>query len=157
MKCPVLTIAWVFIELTINYKNSLWEVIWSVAVSENSMFPLTLYFYFFNFNVLNTISIHSWKRGVDIFISTYSKWRNFRGINCREFYFGHFAGIDFGELGFTQIFAVHKFLKYFAGINFRESLTLKDFAEIYFRESTFWGSKKKFNFAKFSCSENFFP
>ena len=57
----------------------------------------------------------------------------------------------------TQIFAVHKFLKHFAVIDFRESLMLKDFAGIYFRESTFWGSKKEFNFAKFSSRENFCP
>ena len=38
------------------------------------------------------------------------KGRNFRG-NFREFFSGHFAGINFLELGFT---------KDFAGINFRE-------------------------------------
>ena len=46
----------------------------------------------------------------------------------------------------TSIFAVHQFLKNYAGINFCGSQILKNFAEIDFRESTFWGSKKVENF-----------
>ena len=48
----------------------------------------------------------------------------FAGINFREFLFGHFAGIIFRELGFTQDFA---------GINFRELSLTKNFAGINFR------------------------
>ena len=72
----------------------------------------------------------------------------------------------------TQIFAFHKFLKNFAGINFRESPILKDFAGINFRESpilkdfaginfresTFSGVKKGIYFREFSQnSRNFLP
>ena len=48
------------------------------------------------------------------------------GINLRDSFFGHFAGINFRELGFTEDFA---------GINFRELSLTKDFAGINFRES----------------------
>ena len=48
----------------------------------------------------------------------------FAGINFREFFFGHFAGIDFRELAFTEDFA---------GINIRELSLTKDFAGINFR------------------------
>ena len=41
----------------------------------------------------------------------YLKGRNFPGFNFRDFFFGHFAGINFRELGF---------IKDFAGINFRD-------------------------------------
>ena len=54
------------------------------------------------------------------------KGRNFRGINFREFFFGHFAGIKFREFGFTEDFA---------GINFRELSLTRDFTETYFRKS----------------------
>ena len=49
----------------------------------------------------------------------------YAGINFREFFFGHFAGIIFRELGFTEDFP---------GINFRELSLRKDFAGINFRE-----------------------
>ena len=54
----------------------------------------------------------------------YLKGRNFRG-----FFFGHLAGINFRELGFSEDFA---------GINFRELNLTKDFAEINFRESALY-------------------
>ena len=59
----------------------------------------------------------------------------FAGINFHKFFFGHFAGINFRELGFTEDFT---------GINFRELSLTKDFVGIYFRESAlqrFRGSK----------------
>ena len=43
-----------------------------------------------------------------------------------EIFFGHFAGINFRALGFTEDFV---------GINFRELSLTKDFAGINFRES----------------------
>ena len=43
----------------------------------------------------------------------------FTGINFRDFFFRHFAGINFRELGFTEDFA---------GINFCESVLFKDLA-----------------------------
>ena len=57
----------------------------------------------------------------------------FTGINFREFFLGHFAGINFRELGFTVDFAGIDFrelslTKDFEGINFRESALFKDFA-----------------------------
>ena len=65
------------------------------------------------------------------------------GINFREFFFRHFAGISFRELGFTEDFA---------GINFHELSLTKDFAEINFRESAlyddFAGGNLKFTFKK---------
>ena len=52
-----------------------------------------------------------------------------------NFFFGHFAGINFRELGFTEDFAGINFrelslTKDFAGINFRESALYKDFAGV---------------------------
>ena len=57
------------------------------------------------------------------------------GINFREFFFRHFAGISFRELGFTEDFAGINFRelslrKDFAGINFRELSLTKDFPEV---------------------------
>ena len=57
------------------------------------------------------------------------------GRNFREFFFGHFAGINFREFGFTEDFAGINFrelslTKDFAGINFRESALFKDFAGV---------------------------
>ena len=57
------------------------------------------------------------------------------GRNFREFFFGHFAGIDFREFDFTEGFAGINFhelrlAKYFAGINFRESALYKDIAGV---------------------------
>ena len=49
----------------------------------------------------------------------------FAGINFREFFYGHFPGIYFRKLGFTEDFA---------GINFREFSLTKDFSEINFHE-----------------------
>ena len=59
----------------------------------------------------------------------------FAGINSREFFYGHFAGINFRELGFPEDFAGINFrelnlTKDFAGINFRESAPYKDFAGV---------------------------
>ena len=50
----------------------------------------------------------------------------FAGINFREFFSGHFARINFRELGFTENFA---------GINFRKLSLTNDFAVINFCES----------------------
>ena len=54
----------------------------------------------------------------------------FAGINFREFS-GHFMGINFPELGFTEDFAGINFRKLcnqeFPGINFRKSALYKDF------------------------------
>ena len=52
-----------------------------------------------------------------------------------RFFFGHFTGINFRELGFTEDFAEINFrelslTKDFAGINFRESAHFKDFAGV---------------------------
>ena len=47
----------------------------------------------------------------------------FAGINFREFFFGHFAEINFRELGFTEDSA---------GINFRELSLRRDFAGLIF-------------------------
>ena len=57
------------------------------------------------------------------------------GINFREFFSGHIAGINFREWGFTEDFAGINFrelslTKDFAGINFRESALFKDFAGV---------------------------
>ena len=61
----------------------------------------------------------------------------------------------------TLIFAVHEFLKNFAGINFRKSPILKTFAGVNFRELTFWGVKKGIYFREFGQnsrnSRNFLP
>ena len=59
----------------------------------------------------------------------------FAGINFREFFLGHFAGIKFCELSFTEDFAGINFREFsltkdFAGINFRESALFKDFAGV---------------------------
>ena len=56
-----------------------------------------------------------------------------RELIFANFFFGHFAGINFRELGFTEDFAGINFrelslTKDFAGINFRESALFKDFA-----------------------------
>ena len=60
----------------------------------------------------------------------------FAGINFRECFLGYFAGINFGELGFTADFVGINFrafslTKDFAGINFHESALYKDFAGVY--------------------------
>ena len=62
----------------------------------------------------------------------------FTGINFWEFFFGHFAGINFRELGFN---------KDFAGINFRELSLTKDFAGINFRECALYKDFVGVNFA----------
>ena len=59
----------------------------------------------------------------------------FAGIISREFFIGHFAGINFREWGFTEDFAginsrELSFTKDFVGINFRESALFKDFAGV---------------------------
>ena len=64
-----------------------------------------------------------------------------RELIFANFFFGHFAGINFCEFGFTEYFAGINFRelcfnKDFAGINFRELCLTKDFAGINFREST---------------------
>ena len=51
-------------------------------------------------------------------------------------FFGHSAGINFRELGFTEDYAVINFREFsltkdFAGINFRESALYKDFTRVY--------------------------
>ena len=61
----------------------------------------------------------------------------FVGIDFREFFFGHFAVINFRELGFAEDFAGINFLELsltndFAGINFRESALFKDFTRVNF-------------------------
>ena len=53
----------------------------------------------------------------------------FAGIKFREFFSGHFAGINFRKSGFN---------KDFVGINFRALCLTKDFAGINFRESAFY-------------------
>ena len=55
----------------------------------------------------------------------------FAGINFHEFFSGHFVGINFRKLGFTEDFAginVRKLsvIKDFAGTNFRKSVLYKD-------------------------------
>ena len=60
------------------------------------------------------------------------------GINLREFFFGNFAGINFREFCFTEVFA---------GINFRELSLTKDFAGINFRECALYKDFKGVNFA----------
>ena len=70
----------------------------------------------------------------------------FAGINIREFFFGHFAEINFREFGFT---------KDFAGINFRESGLTKDFAGINFRERDLYKDFAAINFA--FALRNIFP
>ena len=61
----------------------------------------------------------------------------FTGIYFREFFFWHFAGINFREFCFTEVFAGINFrelslTKDIAGINFRESALFKDFAGLNF-------------------------
>ena len=61
----------------------------------------------------------------------------FTGINFREFFSGHFAEINFRELGFSKDFARINFrelslIKDFAGINFRECALYKDFVGVNF-------------------------
>ena len=56
-------------------------------------------------------------------------------MNFREFFFRHFAGTNFRELGFTEDFARINFrelglTKDFAGISFRKSVIFKDFAGV---------------------------
>ena len=46
-----------------------------------------------------------------------------------NFFFGHFAGINFREFGFTEDYT---------GINFRELSLTKDFAGINFREGALY-------------------
>ena len=58
------------------------------------------------------------------------------------------------------MFAVHQFLKNFAGINFHESPISKISRELIFANRHFRESEKEFNFAKFarfSSRKNFFP
>ena len=74
------------------------------------------------------------KQRNDILLSTLRE-EIFAGINFREFFFVHFAGINFCELGFTEDFTVINFRKLslrkdFAGINFRELSLTKDFPEV---------------------------
>ena len=59
----------------------------------------------------------------------------FARFTFREFFFGHFAGINFREFSFTEDFAGINFrdlslTRNFAGINFRESALFKDFAGV---------------------------
>ena len=59
----------------------------------------------------------------------------FAGIISREFFIGHFAGINFREWGFTEDFAGINFralslTKDFVGTNFRESALFKNFAGV---------------------------
>ena len=59
----------------------------------------------------------------------------FAVINFANFFFGHFAGINFYKLGFTDDFTEINFRELsltsdFAGINFRESAFFKDFAGV---------------------------
>ena len=59
----------------------------------------------------------------------------FAGINFRELFSRHFAGINFCELAFTEDFAEINFRKLsltkdFAGINFRESALFKNFVGV---------------------------
>ena len=62
----------------------------------------------------------------------------FAGINFREFFVGHFAEINFRELGFN---------KDFAGINFQELSLNKDFAGFDFRECALYKDFVGINFA----------
>ena len=55
-----------------------------------------------------------------------------------NFFFEHFAGINFRELGFNKDFAGINFREFsltkdFAGINFRKSALYKDFTGVYFK------------------------
>ena len=62
----------------------------------------------------------------------------FAGIKFREFFSGHFAGINFRKSGFN---------KDFVGINFRALCLTKDFAGINFRESAFYKDFAGVNFS----------
>ena len=69
----------------------------------------------------------------------YLKGRNFRGNSFPRIFFGHFAGINFRELGLSEDFAgIHfrelSLTKDFAGINFLESALFKDFAGPWFMD-----------------------
>ena len=70
--------------------------------------------------------------------SFYLKGRNFREHWFSRIFFGHFAGINFRELGFNEDFA---------GINFRELSLTKDFAGINFRECALYKGFVGVNFA----------
>ena len=61
----------------------------------------------------------------------------FPHLTFANFFFGHFAGINFRELDFNKDFASINFhqlssTKDFAGIDFRESAPYKDFTEVNF-------------------------
>ena len=64
----------------------------------------------------------------------------------RIFFSGHFAGINFRELGLTEDFA---------GINFRESSLTKDIAGIKFRESALYKDFAEANST--FCLKKIFP
>ena len=69
-------------------------------------------------------------------VSDYLKEKFSRELIFANFFFGHFAGINFRELGFTEDFAGINFREFslakdFAGINFRESVLYKDFTGVY--------------------------
>ena len=68
-------------------------------------------------------------------VSDYLREKFSRELIFANFFFGHFAGINFHALGFTENFAGINFrelslTKDFAGINFRKSALFKDFAGV---------------------------
>ena len=84
-----------------------------------------------------TISSTSFFQTIFNVLSTLSK-EIFAVINVREFFSGHFAGINFRELSST---------KDFVGINFRELGLIKDFTGINFRERNLYKYFEGINFA----------
>ena len=68
-------------------------------------------------------------------LSEYLKGRHFCGNSFSRISLGHFAGIDFRELGFIEDlegidFRELSLTKDFAGIDFRESALFKDFGRV---------------------------
>ena len=75
-----------------------------------------------------------------------------RELIFANFFFGHFARINFRELGFNKDFTGINFrelslAKDFAGINFRDLSLAKDFAGINFRDCALYKDFAGVNFA----------
>ena len=68
------------------------------------------------------------------------------GRNFREFFFGHFTGINLSELGFTTDFA---------GINFGKLGLTKDFIEINFRKRNLYRNFEGINFRELGFNKDF--
>ena len=69
-----------------------------------------------------------------------------RELIFANFFFGHFAGINFRKLGYTEDFA---------GINFRKLSLTKDFAGVNFHDSAFYKDFAGVNLT--FVSRNIFP